>query len=224
MDNNKIRILIADDHNLFRSGIISLMNDEKDIFIVGEAESGEELIKKYFQLKPDVVLADISMPDMNGVEAMKKIIGTDKSAKFLFISMHEGDEYISYCYTSGAMGLISKKVLKGELLYAIRSINENKKYYGVDVTEDKLNEILEKYSKRKIQPQNKETDDLTPREKEILNLISEGFTSNEIADKLFISKRTIDTHRTHLMQKLNLKSFPELIKYAINFSSSQKPD
>jgi two-component system response regulator NreC len=223
MDNKKIRILVADDHNLFRSGIINLMSDEKDIFVVGEAETGEEIIQKYLELKPDIVLADISMPGMNGIEALKKLMKEDKSVKFLFLSMHEGDEYIYYCYNSGGMGLISKKVLKGELLFAIRTVSENTKYFGIHITEKKLNAILEKYNKKKLYVEIKE-DDLTPREKQILNLISEGFTSNEIAENLFLSKRTVDTHRTHLMQKLNLKSFPELIKYAINFSLAEKSE
>ncbi len=221
MDNHKIRILVADDHTLFRSGIINLLNDEKDIFIVGEAESGEELIRKYLLTKPDIVLADISMSDMNGIDALKKIKTEDESVKFLFLSMHEGDEYIYYCYNAGGMGLISKRVLKGELLFAIRTVSENKKYFGVNITEEKLNEILEKYNKKKPSPE-VENDLLTPREKQILHFISEGFTSNEIAEKLFLSKRTVDTHRTHLMQKLNFKSFPELIKYAINFSSIEE--
>jgi len=223
MDNYKIRILVADDHNLFRNGIINLLSDEKDIFVVGEAESGEDLIKKYFQLKPDMVLADISMPDMNGIEALKKIKEDDQSVKFLFLSMYEGDEYIYYCYNIGGMGLISKKVFKGELLFAIRTVSEGRKYFGINITEEKLNEILERYNKNNlyIEPFN---EFLTPREKQILNLISEGCTSNEIAEKLYLSKRTIDTHRTHLMQKLNLKSFPELIKYAINYSFSEKSE
>ncbi len=223
MDSKRIRILVADDHNLFRSGVINLINDEKDIFVVGEAESGEELIKKYLQLKPDIVLADISMPDMNGIDALKKLMEEDKSVKFLFLSMHEGDEYIYYCYNAGGMGLISKKVLKGELLFAIRTVSENEKYFGINVTEEKLNEILERYNKKVLYPETKD-DDLTPREKQILNFIAEGLTSNEIAEKLYVSKRTVDTHRTHLMQKLNLKSFPELIKYAINFSTAVKSE
>lgn len=220
MGNEKIRILVADDHNLFRSGIISILSEEKEIFIIGEAETGEELIDKYFRLKPDIVLADISMPDMTGIEALEKILRDDSSAKFLFLSMHEGDEYIYYCYNAGGMGLISKKVLKGELLFALKVVYENKKYFGVDVTEERLRKISDKYKKDTRREIKK--DGLTPREKQILNLISEGCTSNEIAEKLFLSKRTIDSHRTHLMQKLNLKSFPELIKYAINFSSEAK--
>jgi DNA-binding NarL/FixJ family response regulator len=217
MNDSRIRLLVADDHNLFRDGIINLMETEKDIFIVGEAETGEELVNKYFELKPDIILADISMPGMTGIEALKKIRERDNSVKVLFLSMFEGDEYIYYCIKAGSMGLISKKVKKGELLYAIQNVNEGKRYFGVDINEERLKEIIEKFDKSSKTLDTKD-DSLTPREIEILKQISEGLTSNEIAEKLYISKRTIDTHRTNLMQKLNLKSLPELIKYAINFS------
>lgn len=220
MSNTRIRILAADDHNLFRSGIINLLENENDIFIVGEAETGEELIKKYFELKPDIVLADISMPVINGIDALREIKKNDDNTKFLFLSMHEGEEYIYYCYKAGAKGLISKKVLKGELLYAIRTINEGNQYFGVGVTDDEIKEILNKYDKREVKTRFKEVknDILTEREIQILKLISDGLTSAEIAEKLFVSKRTIDSHRTNIMQKLNLKSLPELIKYAINYN------
>jgi two-component system response regulator NreC len=217
--HNKIRLLVADDHNLFRSGIINLLSDEKDIFVVGEAASGKELIERYFELKPDIVLADISMPDMDGIEALKKIKEKDPGVKFLFLSMYEGEEYIYYCNSAGGKGLISKKVLKGELLFGLQTVAENGKYFGTEIDEKKLEEISKKYNK-KINPDDLTSDSLTPREKKILELIGEGFTSNEIAEKLFLSKRTIDTHRTHLIQKLNLKSLPELIKYAITFNIS----
>jgi two-component system, NarL family, response regulator NreC len=221
MVNNRIRILVADDHTLFRSGIITLLSDEKDIFIVGEAETGEDLISKYLTLKPDIILADISMPVMNGIDALKKLKEKDPLVKFLFLSMYDDEEYISHCYKAGGMGLISKKVLKGELLYAIRTVNEGSKYFGADITEDKLRTIQYKEEKRSVHNRSDENL-LTPREKEILVMIAEGFTSTEMAEKLFISKRTVDTHRTHLMQKLNLKSLPELIKFAINFNSADK--
>ena len=221
MDDSKIRILVADDHNLFRSGVVNLLSDEKDIFVVAEAESGEEMIKKYFQLKPDIILADISMPDMNGTDALKKIRERNETAKVLFLSMYEGDEYIYYCYEAGGMGLVSKKILKGELLFAIRTVYGNKKYFGANINDEKLNEIIERFTKNGLSSDTTDVN-LTPREKQILNLIGEGFTSNEIAEKLFLSKRTIDTHRTHLMQKLNLKSLPEFIKYAMSFYFSEK--
>jgi DNA-binding NarL/FixJ family response regulator len=219
MNDSLIRILVADDHNLFRSGIINLMENEKDIFVVGEAENGEELIKKYFELKPDIVIADISMPGINGIDALTEIKKKDNDVKFLFLSMFEGEEYIYSCIKAGGMGLISKKVLKGELLYALKTVSAGNRYFGADVSEEELNKILNKYDRETLKPEFKNKNNLlTERESQILKLISEGLTSNEIAEKLFISKRTIDSHRTNIMQKLNLKSLPELIKYAINFN------
>jgi two-component system response regulator NreC len=139
-----------------------------------------------------------------------------ESPKFLFLSMYDGDEYIYYCAKAGCMGLVSKKVMKGELLYAVRTVNDGKKYFGMNITEENVKEIIGNFEKKGVRGSSR-NELITPREEEILKLISEGLTSNEIADRLYVSKRTIDTHRTHLMQKLNLKSLPELIKYSINF-------
>jgi len=221
MPDLRIRLLIADDHNLFRSGIINLLENEKDIFVIGEAATGEEMVSKYFELKPNIILADISMPELNGIEALQKIRLRDNSVKVLFLSMFEGEEYIYYCIKAGSMGLISKKVMKGELLYAIKSVHEGKRYFGIDLTEEKILKIINRFDKGNIEVDFKD-DVLSPREIQILKFISDGLTSNEMAEKLFISKRTIDTHRTHMMQKLNLKSLPELIKYAINRNLTEK--
>ena len=215
-----IRLLIADDHNLFREGIKNLLANEKDIFVVGEADSGESLIKKYIELKPDIVLADISMPPLNGPDALIKLKAMKQSPKFLFLSMFSEDEYIYSCAKAGGYGLISKKINGGELLFAIKTVNEGKRYFGVDKTEENIEEIINDFDKKSKQTRTKH--DLTQREEEILKLISKGLTSSEIAEKLFVSKRTIDSHRTHLIQKLNLKSLPELIKYSIDFSSADK--
>ncbi len=215
MSESMIRLLIADDHNLFREGIKNLLYGEKDIFIVGEADTGKSLVAKYYELKPDIVLADISMPQLTGIEALEKLKKSGQFPKFLFLSMYDGDEYVYYCAKAGCYGLVSKKITKGELLFAIKTVNEGKKYFGVNITEDNIKEIIDNFEKKAGKTGN--GDDLTPREEQILRLISEGLTSSEIAERLFVSKRTIDTHRTHLIHKLNLKSLPELIKYSINF-------
>ncbi|OGU29504.1 MAG: hypothetical protein A2057_14055 [Ignavibacteria bacterium GWA2_35_9] len=221
MNDNGIRILIADDHNLFREGIINLLETEIDVFIVGEADTGESLVIKYFELKPDVVLADISMPVLSGIDALKKLKELGESPKFLFLSMYDGDEYIYYCAKAGCYGLISKKVMKGELLFAIKTVNEGNKYFGMNITEKRVREIINNFDK-KVERTGTGNELLTPREEQILRLISEGLTSSEIAERLLVSKRTIDTHRTHLIQKLNLKSLPDLIKYSINFCMVDK--
>jgi two-component system, NarL family, response regulator NreC len=220
MSENMVRLLIADDHNLFREGIKNLLEGEKDIFIVGEADTGESLIKKYLDLKPDIVLADISMPQLTGIEALKKLKDQGQSPKFLFLSMYCEEGNIYTCAKAGSYGLVSKKITRGELIFAIRTVNEGKKYFGVDVTEEDINEIICNFDKKAGRTRNK--DDLTQREEQIVRLISEGLTSSEIAERLLVSKRTIDSHRTHLIQKLNLKSLPDLIKYSINFCSADK--
>jgi two-component system response regulator NreC len=215
--NQSIRIIVADDHALFRSGIISLLEDAREIFVVGQVENGQDLMDKYFELRPDVILTDISMPIISGTDAVKRIKDKDNAAKALFLSMHEGEEYIYYCLKAGGLGLISKNILKGELVYAIRSVFNGQKYFGAYWSEEKLEQLLSKFdSFNTNDPTN--TLSLSEKEVEILKLIGNGFTSSEIAERTSLSKRTVDTHRSHLMQKLNLKNLPELIRYAIQFS------
>jgi len=221
MLNKTIRILVADDHKLFRSGIISLLENEREVLVVGEAENGDELVEKYFKLKPDVVLVDISMPGLTGTEAIKKIRRKDQSIKALFLSMHDDEEYIYHCRKAGGKGLISKNIMKGELILAIKKVYEGGNYFGINLTERRLNDLTSKYHVLMENPKG-DIDILSPREEQILRFISEGLTSGEIAEKLFVSKRTIDTHRTNLMQKLDLKSLPELIRYAINYTTAKE--
>lgn len=215
--NQSIRIIVADDHALFRSGIISLLEDIREIFIVGQVENGQELIDKYFELKPDVILSDISMPIISGTDAVKKIKQKDPSVRALFLSMHEGEEYIYYCLKAGGSGLISKNILKGELVFAIRQVYNGNKYFGGAWTEEKLQALIDKFDSTDVSnhPFN---NSLSAREIEVLKLIGEGLTSSEIAERTELSKRTIDSHRMHLMQKLNIKSLPELIRYAIQYT------
>jgi DNA-binding NarL/FixJ family response regulator len=222
-EQNTIRILLSDDHSLLREGIISLLKNEKDLLIVGEAANGQELIEKYFQLKPDLIITDIKMPVMNGTDAVKKISQGDPNVKALFLSMHEGSEYIYYTYRAGGSGLINKNIVKGELIYAIRTILEGGLYFGPGIDSKKLDEIIRQYENTGKNITGKFSSyDLTPREIEILNLIGEGNTSLDIAKKFDLSKRTVDSHRSNLMQKLNLKSLPELMRFAVTFNQSFK--
>ncbi|MGE5680227.1 MAG: response regulator transcription factor [Bacillota bacterium] len=215
--NQSIRIIVADDHALFRSGIISLLEDAREFFIVGQVENGQELMDKYFELKPDVILTDISMPFISGTDAVRRIKEKDSSVRALFLSMHEGDEYIYYCLKAGGLGLISKNILKGELIYAIRAVFNGQKYFGAKWTDEKLEQLISKFDSFAGEDPTI-SNSLSEKELEILKLIGEGLTSSEIAERTALGKRTIDTHRSHLMQKLNLKSLPELIRYAIQFS------
>ena len=218
-NKQKIRILIGDDHSLFRSGIARLLSDDDDIFLVGEAENGEELIEKYFELKPDVVLADISMPKMSGTDAISKIKLKDQNAKALFLSMHDGEEYVYYSIKAGGLGLVNKNIMQGELLFAIKQVYSGEFYFGPDITQSDLDKIIKKYDKNEIVGIENIEEILTEREKDILFLIGKALTSQEIASKLNLSKRTIDSHRIHLMQKLNIENLPKLIRYAVQFSN-----
>ncbi|MGE5500142.1 MAG: response regulator [Syntrophothermus sp.] len=213
--NQSIRIVLADDHTLFRSGIMSLLQEDKEILIVGQAENGQELINKYFELKPDVIISDISMPHVTGLEAVRQIREKDQEAKALFLSMHEGEEYIFRCLRAGAMGLVSKNVLQGELVYAVRSIFKGRRYFGAGWTDEKLDELFERLKDSPLTDEPLENRGLSPKEMDVFRLIGEGKTSSEIAKLMGTSKRTIDTHRVHLMQKLNARNPMDLIRIAL---------
>jgi DNA-binding NarL/FixJ family response regulator len=220
MEEKKIKMIIADDHTLFRSGIVSLIEDENDISIMAEAANGKELIELYNKFKPDLLLLDISMPEKTGLEAAKEIRMNDPDVKILFLSMHEGADYIYHSIKSGGNGLRNKNILKSELITAIRTVMNGSGYFGKAFSNQDIDEIVRKYESfiephKFVQPTR-----LTEKEKEILLLISNGMTSNEIADKLNIGKRTVDSHRLNIMQKLNLNSLPELIKYSIDYATA----
>jgi len=221
MEKNQIGIIIADDHALFRSGIVSLFEGEKDIIILGEADNGNILWELYNSLKPDLLLVDISMPEKTGLEAAKEIRKMDENVKILFLSMHEGDDYIYHCIKSGGNGLINKNITKNELLLAINTIMNDEMYFGRNYSQSAINAIIKKYESIVRNSQFVQPTRLTEKEKEVLMLISEGLTSSEIAGKLDIGKRTVDTHRINIMQKLKLSSLPELIRYSIDYSTAQ---
>ncbi len=216
-----IRILFADDHKLFRQGIISLLDNNDYLCVVGEAENGKELITKYYELKPDVVLSDINMPLGTGPESIQKIRNKDESPKVLFLSMYTGDEYIHYALKSGALGLVSKSIMKGELINAILAVAKGNKYFMGKSDED-LENIKKKYTLIEKKKRYVLVDPLTRKEFEVLELVGEGLTSSEIADKLGVSKRTVDVHRSKIMEKLNIKSLPAFIKYAVEFNIDKK--
>ncbi len=216
-----IRVLIADDHQLFRSGVTSMFEDVPDILIVGEAENGTQLIEKYSVLEPDLILVDISMPDMNGLEALKNIKKKDKNVKAIFLTMHDSEEYLLHAFKIGAMGLISKNTIKGELVYAIKTVYNGEKYFGKQYDEIRLKQIEHNYKKLTSEF----ADDyihLTVKERQILECVSKGQTSQEIANQLKLSKRSIDHYRSRMMARLNLKGLPEFISYAIKYSMTNK--
>jgi DNA-binding NarL/FixJ family response regulator len=217
---NNIRILICDDHSLVRSGIIKLLEEEDWIYIVGEAENGEEMIQKYISLKPDLILADISMPILSGIDSAKRIIHNYPKAKILFLSMLFDEQYVYCAVKVGAAGLLSKNVSKDELIYAIREVSSGRKYFGPLFDDKKVKEIINKYDENLSN--NSISVKLTDREEVILKYISQGLMSEEIAEKMNLGKRTVDNIRTNIMQNFDLKSLPALISFAIHYIEFKK--
>ena len=217
----KVRILIAEDHNLVRYGLINLLEEYEWINVAAEAESGEQLIEKYFQIKPDLVISDIKMPHGDGLEAAKKIIQKSPGAKVLFLSMFGADEYIYKAHKIGARGLITKDVLKSDLVNAIRMILDGSTFF-CGYNDEKMEQIIKKFKPTQKSAKYQNEYRLSQREIEVLRNITEGLTSDEIAEKMFLSRRTIDTHRRRIMEKLNIHSLPKLLKFAIEYFSENK--
>ena len=208
---DKIRILLADDHTILRSGIRSLLEDEPGLSVIGEAEDGRTAVAMACQLKPDVVIMDIAMPLLNGLEATRQIKSQCPGVKVLILSMHDNEEYIRQVLEAGAMGYILKDAAARELISAIQSVYRGEAVLSPAVTRLVIEDYLRWGGAR---PQ-EEIDGLSPREREVLQLIAEGYTNKQIAEILSISIKTVQAHRNNLMQKLDLHDRGELIKYAI---------
>ncbi len=205
-----IRIIIADDHRLFREGLVNLLSESKDIEIVAQAEDGRDVVLKAKEFNPQVVIMDIGMPIINGVEATRQLLKELPSAKVIALSMHSDKQYIKGMLEAGASGYLFKNCAYDELIEAIHTVNSGKKYLSDVITEIMIQDYLGK------EENNPESDaELTERESEILKLIAEGVPTSEISELLFVSVKTIGTHKQHLLEKLNLKTSTDLVKYAI---------
>lgn len=209
-----IRILVAEDHNIVRDGIIGLLENIQGLYVVGEASNGNELVEKYSMLVPDVVISDISMPGMTGIDAVMAIRKKYPDVKALFLSIHEGEEFIFHVLKAGGKGLLSKNIIKGELIYAIKVVAQRGIYFGSGYTEEKLKEILERNTPADPVAVFQDSD-LSRREIEVLRLVCDGYSSYEIAEALEIGKKTVDTHRSSIMKKLGVENTSQLIKFAV---------
>ncbi len=208
----KIRVLICDDHTILREGIRLLLNSQPDIEVVAEAVDGREAVEKARAVKPDVILMDIAMPFLNGLEATKQIRRDNPNARVLVLTMYESDEYVAQMLEAGAAGYVLKKVAGSELVYALRAVYQGEAFLYPSITK----RLVEDYLRRVESGQERDTfDGLTDREREVLQLIAEGHTNKEIADLLNLSVRTVQNHRAHIMEKLGMHDRGELIKYAI---------
>lgn len=211
---SKIRVLVADDHTIVREGVSLLLQGEPDIEVVGEAMNGREAVEKCLQLRPDVVLMDIAMPELNGLEATKQVKSARPEIRVLVLTVHESDEYFFQALQSGASGYVLKGATSGELVAAVRAVSSGGIYLHPAVAEKLVADYLHRVSSSNGSVRTR-YDGLTPREKEILILIAEGETNQGIADKLVLSPSTVQTHRANTMEKLQLHNRAELIKYAI---------
>lgn len=212
---NEIRILVVDDHALVRDGIISMLNKVEEFKIVGEASNSSDAITKNELLDPDIILMDIMLGEVNGIETTRIIMENDSDVKVVFLSMDISEKFISEAVNIGAAGYIPKDIKKDLLIDGIRKVQLGKKFFS-----DQISEIIfQKLYVDSNQPTNKKGDKpLSDREIEVLTLIANGVANKNIAEQLFISVRTVDAHRNNILQKLKLGSTADLVKYAIKNS------
>ena len=204
-----IRVIIADDHTIVRSGVRLLLAAEPDIEVVGEALNGREAVALAGEVVPDIVLMDITMPEMDGLEATRQIKAKYPHVQVLILTMHRSDEYFFEILKAGASGYILKGAKTSELIDAVRAVSQGEVYLNPSMAQKLVQGYLN------LVEWNSEAGlSLSPREKEILRLLAEGYTSKEIAEKLVISSSTVHTHRSNLMSKLGLSTRRELMQYA----------
>jgi len=207
-----IRILLADDHTVVRDGLRALVEKQPDMAVVGEAADGRDTIRLAEEQSPDVIIMDIAMPNMNGIEATRRITASNPQTAVLILSMHQDESYVLRSLKAGAKGYLLKESVRGDIIEAIRAVA-----HGRSFLTRKVSRILQEDYVREMERRGLEDsyDLLTGREREILQLVAEGRTNKEVATMLNISLTTVETHRTHILQKLNLHSIPELILYAV---------
>jgi len=206
-----IRIIIADDHKIVRNGLRSLIEKELDIEVIAEADNGRNAIRIALELAPDVVIMDIAMPDLNGIEATRQIIAALPGTKVIALSMHADKRYVMEMLKAGASGYVLKDNAYEELASAIRTVLGNRTYLSPQVAEI----IIGDYVKLAQTANDSVFSLLSAREREVLQLLAEGKSTARIAESLYISVKTVETYRQHIMEKLNIRSIAELTKYAI---------
>ena len=207
------RVVLADDHILVRQGLKRILEEMADLEVIGEAGNGLELLKLLERITPQMILLDISMPNLRGIEAIREIKALHPEAKILIITMHKDKEYLYQAISAGANGYFLKEDADTELSTAIETIRRGKVYISPLLSGDLADDWAQTYRAKSKLPY--EPDTLTTREREVLKMIAEGKSSKEVADLLFISVRTVERHRANLMDKLGIKKTADLVKYAI---------
>lgn len=213
--SKEIQILLVDDHPMIRHGIKALLEDVPQMSVVDEASNGEEAIKKYSGNDYDLLIMDIKMPGLDGIEATKSIKKLDKDAKILALSMYDEHRFITRMLQAGAKGYILKNTGKEELVTAIKKVMSGDTYFSSDVSNIMMSQFMSDGPSKKKETTANLNISLTKREREIIEMIANEMTNSEIAEELHISPRTVDTHRRNLLQKLDVKNTAGLVKYAL---------
>jgi two-component system response regulator NreC len=208
----QIRIVLADDHTIIRSGLRLLLERQPDFKVVAEAEDGRQAVQLVAKHHPDVVVLDIGMPQLNGIEATRQIVAQESHPNVVILSMHSDESYVLRALKAGARAYILKNAAEADLIRAVQAVSEGKSFFSPVISKM----LLEDYVRQVREKEVEDTYDLlTPREREILQLIAESKTNKEIAIILGLSPHTVETHRGNILEKLNLHSVPELILYAV---------
>ena len=207
------RIVLADDHVMFRQGLKRILEERSDLEVAGEADCGLELLKLLERLVPDLIILDISMPNLRGLEAIHEIKMSHPEVRILVLTMHKDQEYLHQAITAGAEGYLLKEDADAELFSAIDRVRRGRIYVSPKLSEGVTKDWV-KMSRGDHKP-SFEPEKLTTREREVVKLIAEGKSSKEVGDLLFISVRTVEHHRANIMEKLNLKNTADLVKYAV---------
>lgn len=208
----KIRVLLVDDHAIIRAGVRMLLETQPDMEVAGEAEGGSDAVRLASELSPDVIVMDLSMPDMDGFDATRRIKQQSPGMAVLALTMHDSEEYFFEVLKAGASGYVPKKAAPTDLVAAIRAVHAGGVFLFPTVAKSLVGDFLKRVESG---GERAGYDGLTDREREVLKLIAEGHTNQEIADRLVISSKTVERHRANIMDKLNLHSRTDLVKYAI---------
>lgn len=205
------KILLAEDHKIVREGLRSLLDNEPGLEVLGEADNGRTAVQLTRTMKPDLVIMDVSMPDLNGIEATRQIISERPGTRILALSMHSDKRFVADILKAGASGYLLKDCAFEELVAAIRSVASGQTYLSPGIA----GPVIQDYLRRLAEPEHSSYALLTPREREILQLLAEGRSTKQIAVYLHVSIKTVETHRRRIMEKLDIHSVAELTKYAI---------
>lgn len=208
----KTRILIADDHEVVRRGVAAMLSAHPDLEVCSEAPNGREAVESAVQLQPDIVVMDLSMPEMNGLEATRQILRDNPKAQVLILTLHESEELIRQVLTAGARGYVLKSDVAGNLVAAVRALQQRQLFFTSKIADVVMRGYLNNAT---VAPVPAASDPLTTREREVVQLIAEGKSNKEVASILELSIKTVETHRANIMDKLNLHSVADLVRYAV---------